>query len=397
MNDTKITCPSCGHEFPLTDTLAGPVIGELKRDYEARLAAEKAARDQALAEQKARIETEARARAIDAQATELADLRAQAREQAEKLAEAQKVQAAALRRERELEERERAFELRLEEKLSAALKDSEAKRTADYEERLKAKSAEISEQAQLQTAEKDDLIAGLKRQIETLQRKADQGSQQRQGEAAEIVLETQLGGAFPGDDITPVGKGQRGADCLQRVTGPAGPVGAILWEVKETQNWSRDWLPKLREDARTAEADIAVLISRARPDGIDSFAFVDGVWVAAPRYAVPLASVLRDRLAEVALARGQRQGQASKTELLYDYLTGPQFRARVEAVVERFETLRDDLERERKTMTALWARREKALGLARDAMVGMYGDVQGIAGSSVPDIEGLEPPLLSDE
>ena len=121
------------------------------------------------------------------------------------------------------------------------------------------------------------------------------------------------------------------------------------------------------------------------------------MWVAAPRYAVPLASVLRDRLAEVALARGQRQGQASKTELLYDYLTGPQFRARVEAVVERFETLRDDLERERKTMTALWARREKALGLARDAMVGMYGDVQGIAGSSVPDIEGLEPPLLSDE
>ena len=106
---------------------------------------------------------------------------------------------------------------------------------------------------------------------------------------------------------------------------------------------------------------------------------------------------LRERLAEVALARGQRQGQASKTEILYDYLTGPQFRARVEAVVERFEMLREDLERERKTMMTLWAKREKSLGIARDAMVGMYGDVQGIAGSSVPDIEGLEePPLLED-
>ena len=397
MTDTKITCPSCGHEFPLTDSLAGPVIGELKHDYEARLAAAKSAQDQALAEQKAQIEAEARAKAIEAQAAELTDLRAQAKEQAEKLAEAQKVQAAALRRERELEAREKAFELRVEEKLSAALKETDAKRAVELEERLKAKSAEIAEQAQLQTAEKDELIAGLKRQIETLQRKADQGSQQRQGEAAEVVLEAQLGGAFPSDDIAPVGKGQRGADCLQRVAGPAGTVGAILWEVKETQNWSKDWLPKLREDARSAGADIAVLISRTRPEGIDSFAFVDGVWVAAPRYAVPLASVLRDRLTEVALARGQRQGQASKTEMLYDYLTGPQFRARVEAVVERFETLRDDLDRERKTMTALWAKREKALGLARDAMVGMYGDVQGIAGSSVPDIEGLEPPLLSDD
>ena len=397
MTDTKIACPSCGHEFPLTDTLAGPVIGEMRKEFASRLEAEKAAGEKALANQKAQIEAAAKAAAAEEQAARLSDLEARAKDQAEKLAEAQKAQAAAMKRELELEEREAAFELRVQKQLAAALKEADAKRREEAEARLAEATKRAEEAAAEKLTEKDQQLETMKRQIEALRRKSEQGSQQAQGEAAEVVLEETLGQAFPADTIAPVGKGVRGADCLQQVAGSAGPVGAILWEVKQTQNWAPAWLPKLREDMRGAGADIAVLVSRARPDGVESFAQIDGVWVAAPRYAVPLATVLRERLAEVALARGQRQGQASKTEILYDYLTGPQFRARVEAVVERFEMLREDLERERKTMMTLWAKREKSLGIARDAMVGMYGDVQGIAGSSVPDIEGLEePPLLED-
>ncbi len=397
MNDAEITCPNCGHHFPLTDTLAGPAIGKLKSEYEARLAKKQQETDAALAAQKAEIEAAVAEKARAAAAAEIETLRAAMQEQADKLAEARKVQAAALKRERELEEREREVEIDLQRRLNAALKEADAKRAAAAEEVLRQKQADIEEAAARKAAEKDQHIDTLNRQIETLKRKAEQGSQQRQGEAAEATLESRLAAAFPGDRLDPVGKGVRGADCRQVVIGPAGEAGAILWEVKQTRNWAKDWLPKLREDQRDAGAELAVLVSEARPDGIDTFDLVDGVWIAAPRYAVPLAAVLRRSLLDLAVARGQRQGQATKTELLYDYLTGPQFRARVEAVVERFDQLRADLDRERKTMQGLWARREKALGLATEAMVGMYGDVHGIAGSSVAEIPGLAPGLLGPD
>jgi len=232
----------------------------------------------------------------------------------------------------------------------------------------------------------------MRRQIETLKQKSEQGSMQAQGEAAELILEDQLRRAFPGDRIEEVGKGIRGADCVQVV-----PGGAILWESKRTQNWSNDWAPKLRADMRSAGADVAVLVSTARPDGLDTFAERDGIWVCAPRFAVALGAVLRSSLSEVAQARAAREGQATKTELLYDYLTGPQFRARVEAMLEPFVAMQEALAKEKRQITSQWALRDKQLDLALAAISGMHGDLQGIAGSSLPEIDGLSAPLLEGE
>ncbi|MGB3408719.1 MAG: DUF2130 domain-containing protein, partial [Jannaschia sp.] len=310
-----------------------------------------------------------------------------------KLAEAQQAQAAAMAREAVLADREREMDLTIQKQVAAATEVARQKLTLEAEA-MAAERLRIAQEAQtLKLAEKDQQMETLRRQIDVLTKKVEQGSQQRQGEAAEVVLEDHLARAFPADIIEPVGKGTRGADCLQRV----GDFGSIIWESKRTAAWSRDWLPKLRDDMRAAGADIAVIVSEVRPEGIDTFALVDGVWIAAPRYAVPLAHVLRDGLAHLAEARGAREGQATKSELMYDYVTGPQFRGRMEAMLEPFIALEDALAKERRQMTAQWATREKQLEKARNAIAGAIGDVRGIAGTNVLQIDAFEPDLLEDD
>jgi hypothetical protein len=178
---------------------------------------------------------------------------------------------------------------------------------------------------------------------------------------------------------------------VQRVVAAGGQVsGTILWESKRTKNWSDAWLVKLREDQRTAKAEIAVIVSQALPKDVDTFDVVDGVWVAHPRAAIPVAAILRQSLLDVALARSASEGQQTKTEMVYQYLTGPRFRHRIEAIVEAFSTMQDDLERERKAIMKQWAKREVQIERVMQATVGMYGDLQGIAGKTLQEIEGLE-------
>jgi hypothetical protein len=238
----------------------------------------------------------------------------------------------------------------------------------------------------------------MQRQIEDLKRKAEQGSQQLQGEVLELELETTLRTHFAIDGIEPVGKGEFGGDVLQRVVGPTGQAcGYILWETKRTKNWADGWLAKLRADQRSAGADLAIIVSKALPKGIDTFGFIEGVWITDVSCVVPLAIALRQSLIEIAGARQIQAGQASKMELVYQYLTGPKFRHRVEAIVEKFSDMRADLDRERKAMTRLWAKRESQIQCVIESTVGMYGDLQGIAGKAFEEIEGLALPLLAAE
>jgi len=235
----------------------------------------------------------------------------------------------------------------------------------------------------------------MQRQIEELRRKAEQGSQQLQGEAQELELESLLRTKFTRDTIEPVPKGEFGGDVLHRVIGPLGQLcGTILWESKRTKNWSDGWLPKLRDDQRTAKAEIALLVSQVLPKGVEAFDFIDGVWVTESRCAIPVAIALRQSLVELATARQGGEGQKTKMELVYQYLTGPRFRHRVEAIVEKFEDMQADLDKERKTMTRLWAKREEQIKGVIETTVGMYGDLQGIAGRTMQEIEGLETRLL---
>jgi len=318
---------------------------------------------------------------------EVAHLNTVLKEREAKLSEAQKAQVELIRKDRELEDAKREFDLNLEKKVQEALSTVRDKATKDAEEKLK-----------LTVLEKDNTIAALKIKLEDAAKRAAQGSQQLQGEVQELELESILRDKFPADTIEPVPKGEHGGDVLHRVIGPLGQMcGTILWESKRTKNWSDSWLSKLRDDQRSAKAEIALMISQALPKGRETFDLIDGVWVAEPRYVYQIALILRNTLIELAEARQTSEGQQTKMELVYQYLTGQQFRHRVEAIVEKFHDMREDLDKERKMMTRHWAKREEQINRVNDSIAGMYGDLQGIAGKSLREIEGLTLALDTEE
>jgi len=325
---------------------------------------------------------------LDQKAREVLELQTVLKERDVKLNEAQKAQAEMLRTQRELDDAKRELELTVEKRVQESL--------AQAEERARQR---IEGDTRLKMAEKDKVIADAQRQIDEMKRKMEQGSQQLQGEVQELELEGLLRAKFPRDTIEPVPKGEFGGDAVHRVFGGVGQeCGTILWESKRTKNWSDAWLVKLRDDQRAAKADLCVLVTQVLPKDIEHFAPVDGVWVVSPRYAIGLALALRQTLIEVSCARQTSEGQQSKMEMVYQYLVGPGFRHRIEAIVEKFTELQEDLEKERRWTTKMWAKREEQIRCVVEATAGMYGDLQGIAGKSLREIEGLgeasESPML---
>lgn len=420
MTEPTITCPNCKTEIKLTESLAAPLIAATRQQFEQQLAQkdrdiaarERAMRDKEkqladakhkldedvadqveaqLKKDRIRIAAEEAKKARHAAASdfeqvsrEMAELQEVLKSRNEKLAEAQKAQADLIKKQRELDDAKRELELTIEKRVQAGLDATRqlAKKEAEDEQRLK-------------VMEKEQTIAAMQKQIEDLKRRAEQGSQQLQGEVQELELENLLRSKFPFDAIEPVPKGEFGGDVLHRVVGSGGQSGGtILWEFKRTKNWSDAWLVKLRGDQRTAKAEIAVIVSQILPKGVETFEMVEGVWVTHPRAALPVAMVLRQSLLELALARQTTEGQQTKTDMVYQYLTGPRFRQRVEAIVEAFSTMQEDLDKERKVIMKQWAKREEQIMRVMGATVGMYGDLQGIAGKSLQEIEGLELPSL---
>jgi hypothetical protein len=255
---------------------------------------------------------------------------------------------------------------------------------------------DATDELKSQVSQKDTQIESLGRTVEELKRKLEQGSQQTQGEAFELELENLLRGKFPLDLIEPVAKGETGGDIVHTVNGQIGsPAGVILWELKNTKNWSDTWLPKLRDNKRSARADIALIVSSALPKGVETFDLIYGVYVAHPRCAVPVARTLRQGLLEVTNARTTQAGQQSKAEQAYQYLTGSRFKQRIEAIVERFNDMRDDIDKERRFMLKAYAKREAQLSAMIDSTVGMVGDLQGIMGQAMPEITAIDqPPMI---
>lgn len=419
MNEPTITCPNCSFELKLTESLAAPLLAATRRDFEKRLAQKDADvakresalkdREQALSRQQATLEEQVaqrvkdergkiaaeeakRARQVlqselDQKARDLAGLNDVLKDRDARLAEAQKTQAELLRKQRELDDAKRELDLTVEKRVNAGLVETRAQAKKEAEEALG-----------LKVAEKEQTIAAMQKQIEDLKRRAEQGSQQLQGEILELALEALLTTRFPRDLVEPVPKGEHGGDVLHRVCGPTGQAcGTILWESKRTKNWSDNWLAKVREDQRAAKAEIAIIISQALPKSVESFELLDGVWVAHPRVAVPVAVMLRQGLIDIAMARSAGEGQQSKMEMMYQYLTGPRFRQRVQAIVEAFSSMQDDLDRERKVITKQWAKREEQIERVMQATVGMYGDLQGIAGKTLQEIEGLDLPAIASD
>ncbi len=418
--EPTITCPHCHVEIRLTESLAAPLIAATREQFDQQLAAkdrEVAERTAGLHEKERQIaetsrtlethiaeqvtqhlETErvqlvaeesrkarqAAANELQSKANELAELQVVLASRDEKLAEAQQAQAEMVKKQRELDDARRELELTVEKRVTESLSDVRNKARIEAEEGLR-----------LKVAEKDHTIAAMQQKIEELKLRSEQGSQQLQGEVQELELECVLQTRFPIDMVKPVPKGEFGGDVLHHVISSSGArVGTMLWESKRTKNWSDGWLTKLRDDQRTAKAEIAIIVSQALPGELKTFDFIDGVWVIHPSVTLPVAIMLRHSLLELSLTRAASEGQETKAQMVYQYLSGPRFRQRIEAIVEAFSSMRTDLESERKAIMRQWAKREAQIERVMNATVGMYGDLQGIAGQSIQQIEGLSLPAL---
>ena len=322
MTEPMITCPKCQTEIKLTESLAAPIVESARREYEQRLAQKDAdiakretslskrekelaqAKDtiddqvtEKLRQERAKIVAEefkkaklALATDLEQKTKEITDLQEVLKQRDEKLAEAQKAQAEFIRKQRELDDAKRELDLTVEKRVQEGLIATREQARKEAEDQLKFK-----------VMEKEQTIVSMQKQIEELKRKAEQGSQQLQGEVQELELEALLISKFPRDMIEPVPKGEHGGDVLHRVIGPLGQsCGTILWESKRTKSWSDGWLVKLREDQRAAKAEIAVIVSQTLPKGVETFELIDGVWVTHPKAVIPVAVTLRHTLIEVA-------------------------------------------------------------------------------------------------
>lgn len=408
MPDT-IICPKCKYEIEVTEVLSSQLRKQIRKEYDADLRKKEQEfqgkeeslrrREQALeasqqaidaevqtrlAKQRAQVVQEAMTQAQAAVSLEMQEKEAALSEARKKLQDAQQAELDVRKRARELEHQKREMDLVVARKM-----DEEREKI-----REQAKKEAVEDRA-LKEAEKDKLVDDLRKQIGELQRKSEQGSQQAQGEVMELELEDLLRRQFPYDEIVPVPKGVHGGDTVQHVCDAGGRLcGTILWESKRTKAWSDGWLPKLRDDQRTAKAQLAVLATIEMPKGISTFGLMDGVWVTSRPCLLGVASALRAGLIEVATAKRAIEGRQGKMEILYNYLSGPEFRHRVQGIVEAFMTLREELEAEKRAIQRIWAKREKQLDRAVTNTAGFYGDLSGIVGASLPQIEKLELPTL---
>jgi len=406
----KIKCPECGKIIPITETLQHQLTESVRKEYEEKISAQEDAfserekqitarakeldgKDKGIEErvqesikveiekQKVVLAQEARKAAEESLAVEIKDLRENLKTKDKKLEEAHETELTLRRRERELEERAKEIELEVARKM-----DVERKRVEEQTARR------IIDEHRLKDAEKDKKLQDVLRANEELQRKLQQGSQQTQGEVLELEIERLLRDTFPHDEILPVPKGIRGADVLQLVRSNAGyECGTILWESKRTKKWSEGWISKLKDDQREAKADVAVIVTTALPQGVHSFVWRAGVLVVGFNESLlfSIALLLRSQLLEIANIKGLAEHKDERIEVLFTYLTGPQFRQRVDAIIQGFRALEAELQEEKRTTERRWARREKRLNQVIKNTAGMYGDVQGLIGSSMQTIPAL--------
>jgi hypothetical protein len=270
---------------------------------------------------------------------------------------------------------------------------------AELESRIRGQERERGE---LENTELRKRLTDMQEQLAEAQRKGAQGSQQLQGEVLELTLQEDLEGAFALDSIEEVRKGARGGDVIQRVMTRSGQLaGVLLWEAKRAKDWSPQWVTKLKEDMRAAGADVGILVSVGAcfPKEWEAgtlFDLHDDVWVTSWSTAVQLATVLRSGMLQVHKQRVASAGKGEKMEAVYDYLTSSQFSNKLKAIYGAFHRMRQELEAEKSQTLQRWARREKQLQSGVAELVGVAGDIQGLAQQDLPLLE-MEDPEPSDE
>ncbi|MDP3558272.1 MAG: DUF2130 domain-containing protein [Bacteroidota bacterium] len=404
-NNSTITCPNCKHEFPIENALSQKIEDDIKARYlkrynedkqkfelEKALLAKEAEliktqgenQEQILADKlrlaKNQLEQEAIKKAASEMALQMEMLNKELTEKSQKLKESQVKELELMQKEKQIKEREETLMLDLEKQLVS--------RQKEIEDRVKKMESERSD---FKIKELEKKLTDQAELVETMRRKAEQGSMQLQGEVLELALEELLKSTFPTDTIEEVAKGVKGADCVQYVKNNLGQeCGKIIYESKRTKAFTNEWIEKLKKDMRAQQADIAVIVTETLPKDMDAFGFKDGVWICRFSDVKPLSFLLRDSLLKIQNAMISQENKGDKMQMLYNYLTANEFKQNIEAVVEGFLALKDGITREKVQMEKIWKEREKQLDKVLLNTTQFYGSIKGIAGNAVGDLKMLE-------
>ncbi len=411
-----IKCPKCGYEFDVDNVIAADLEEKYKQQYQAQLQQSLSGIEedrkklqenlqkfeetkkkeneifiQKIQQERLKIESDlkeqiTKSTAIDFE-NKLRMLENNNKDNEEKLKEARKKELEFLQKEQQLKNKEAEMEITLQKKmqqeresLSEQIRKQELEKNTlketEFQMKLKALEIQLEEQKKL---------------ADEMTRRSEQGSMQRQGEVQELLLEDILKENFPFDVIEEVGKGVEGADCIQLVRNNSGVVcGKIIYESKRTKAWSNTWIDKLKTDMRNSGCDVAILVSQVFPKDMDKFGEKDGVWLCNFSEVGSVAQLLRNSIIKIHEAQKSQENKGDKMQMLYNYLTGNEFRGQMESIVEGFMAMKQSIMKERVQMEKLWKEREKQLEKVLLSTSGMYGSVKGIAGASVGDIPLLE-------
>mgnify|MGYP003556018393 FL=1 len=413
---TDIKCPNCGHQFPMEDAVSEEYKKELrekmtgyikKKDEELlkkqeeflrkeQMLLQQAQQKEAeyagkLADEKVKIQKsleENIRKSISADFENQVNLLQQSNKDNEiKLQEARGKQLEYLKKEQELKNKEQEMEIHIQQTLlKERQKIGEEIRKLE-EQRTNTRETEY----QLRMKEMEKQLEDQKKLVDEMKRKAEQGSMQMQGEVQELLLEDLLRGSFPFDMITEVGKGVRGADCIQTIRNQFGQeCGKIVYESKRAQHFANDWIEKLKAEMRTQGADVAVIVTQAMPKDMEQFGEKNGVWICSFAEVRALAHILRDGIIKIYNASRSQENKGDKMHLLYDYLTGQEFAEQWKAIREGFLSMRMSIQKERDAMEKLWKAREKHLEKVLLNAAHIRGSIEGIAGQDSIDLNLLE-------
>lgn len=415
MNSTNITCPNCGTEIDVQDIISHQLEEDLKKEFNAKLADEKKkfnTQEAALKkekeafekqkeketelfnerladkikEEKAKLSADVKKKLAEEQSEQFAELQKELNEKSAQIKELNKSKAEIERLKREKDELKDSIEAETQQVLNAKL----------IEEKEKIRKSE-ADKNELKLREYEKQIEDQKKLVEEMKRKQEQGSMQMQGEVQELAIEEWLMNNFPLDSISEIKKGARGADCLQTVnTRTKQNCGTIYYESKRTKEFQKGWIEKFKADLGEKGADLGVLVTDAMPSEMDRMGLKDGIWICTFEEFKGLCVVLRESVVQLSSAISSQENKGDKMSLLYDFLTSNEFKFQIEAIVEGFTQMKEDLESEKRSMQRIWKTREKQIEKVVTNTVNMYGSIKGIAGKAIGSVKALELPESDD-
>jgi hypothetical protein len=426
-----ISCPNCGHQFELENTLRNSIEQEYKNKYNQKWAQEVAnvkqkeeelkrlelqmkqnteqlelrvqdevnkkvltekegllkmkqqqqeIIDAEIAKQKNSLMDDAKKKAESDIQQKLEMLSTELAEKSKSIQEAQKRELDLLKKQQELDEQKNNLELEAQRKMQEL--------KSELEEKIRKNEGE---KVDMKLKEKDKTIEDLHKMVDEMKRRSEQGSMQLQGEVQELALEELLRSSFPFDIIEEVSKGVRGADAIQIGNNHFGKqCGKIIYESKRTKSFSAEWIEKLKADQRLSQADVAILVTQTMPKEMTHFGEKNGIWICSFEEVKPLAAVIRDGILKISQATASQENKGEKMQMMYDFLTSIEFKNQMEAIIDGFRSMREGIIKERIQAEKNWKEREKQLDKVLLNATHFIGSVKGIAGNALGDLKMLE-------